>query len=86
MARLQEGRPPVSCYDGGMSDDLKTVRILYTNYKGEKGWRSIVPGQIRFGSTEHHPREQWLMDAHDVAKNAPRTFALRDIHEWKTAD
>jgi predicted DNA-binding transcriptional regulator YafY len=60
----------------------QAIRIHYTNYKGVKAWRAIVPGQIRFGATEHHPQEQWLMDAHDVEKDAQRTFAMRDIHEW----
>jgi hypothetical protein len=62
---------------------VKEVRILYTNYKGVTAWRSIVPGALRFAATEYHPQEQWLMDAQDVEKNALRSFAMKDIKEWK---
>jgi predicted DNA-binding transcriptional regulator YafY len=65
---------------------LKQVRILYTNYKGMTAWRSIVPGALRFAATEHHPEEQWIMDAHDLEKDALRSFAMRDIKEWKTQE
>ena len=68
-----------------MIEKEQIVRILYTNYKGVKAWRSIVPGQLRFAATEHHTEPQWILDAHDVEKNAQRSFAMRDIHEWKTA-
>ena len=66
-------------------NDPKHVSIHYTNYKHETAWRTIVPGLIRFGATEHHPEPQWLLEAQDVAKDAQRTFAMRDIHEWKPA-
>lgn len=64
------------------------ARILYTNYRGEKAWRTIEPIDsvgfiIRVGSTEHHPTRQLLMDAYDVDKNAVRTFAAGDIEEWE---
>ena len=64
-------------------DEKIKVRILYTNYKGVTAWRVIVPGQIRFGATEHHGEEQWLLEAHDVEKDAPRTFAMKDIQKWE---
>ncbi len=44
------------------------MRILYTNYRGETGYRDIVPQEIWFGATQWHPEEQWLLDAHDVEK------------------
>lgn len=61
----------------------KTVKILYTNYRGEKGYREIVPEKIWFGSTEWHKEEQWLLDALDIKKGALRNFAMKDIHEWQ---
>ena len=66
-----------------MSEDQKRIQIHYKNYKGEIAWRNILPGQIRFASTEHHIEEQWLMDAQDIDKGAQRSFALKDILEWK---
>jgi predicted DNA-binding transcriptional regulator YafY len=65
------------------------VRIDYTNHAGVRSIREIVPltqGAFRFGSTEWHPEEQWLLDAYDVAKDDMRTFAVKDIHAWAPKD
>jgi hypothetical protein len=64
----------------------KKVRILYTNYRGETAYRTIIPENIVFESTEWHPTEQWILNAFDVEKNAKRGFALADIKEWHTID
>lgn len=61
------------------------VMIDYTNHAGVRSIREIVPliqNALRFGSTEWHHEEQWLLDAHDVAKDDMRTFAVKDIHAW----
>ena len=63
-------------------DPGRAVRIDYTNWRGERSSRVIIPVTHRWGSNEWHPDEQWLLDAHDVAKNAERTFACKDIHSW----
>ena len=63
--------------------DQKTITILYTNYKGQTDCRDIIPERIWFGSTEWHPEEQWLLDAHDLGKDALRNFAMKDVKEWK---
>lgn len=69
-----------------MGNELnKSVTIFYTNYRGETGYRNIVPQKIWFGSTEWHKEEQWLLDAYDVEKAAIRNFAMKDIGEWKPA-
>lgn len=60
----------------------KSVRIVYTNYRGETAIRSIVPDRIHFASTEWHPDPQWLLDAFDLEKNAIRSFAMKDIRAW----
>ena len=59
------------------------VTIDYTNYRGERGLRRIIPDQISFGSNEWHPEPQWLMLAYDCEKKAERLFAVRDIHSWQ---
>ena len=43
--------------DWNMSD-IKAVKILYTNYRGETSYREILPEKIWFGSTEWHPEAQ----------------------------
>lgn len=63
-------------------ESKKVVKILYTNWRGETGWREIAPESIRFGSTEWHPEEQWLLRAFDTEKKAYREFALKDIQKW----
>ncbi len=59
-----------------------TVRMIYTNYRGETSERRITPKHIIFGNTEYHPEPQWLLVAFDHDKNAERTFALKDIKKW----
>ena len=62
---------------------MNQVIILYTNYRGETAYRTIVPETIWFGGTSWHPEKQWLLDALDVEKNEKRSFAMKDILEWK---
>lgn len=59
------------------------VSIDYTNWKGNRAVRRILPRWITFGTTEHHPGPpQWFIIARDLEKNEDRTFALKDIHSW----
>ncbi len=60
-----------------------TVWIKYTNYKGERAWRRVLPREIKFGCNEWHKESQWLMFAIDLEKDAVRTFAMKDVHEWR---
>jgi predicted DNA-binding transcriptional regulator YafY len=69
---------------GAQVDTATTIEILYTNYRGETSRRRIVPASLRFGSTEFHPEPQWLLEAFDVERAADRTFAMRDVQEWKS--
>lgn len=61
---------------------MKEVTILYTNWRGEKSLRTIIPEKIYFGSTEWHPEEQWLLRALDIDKQESRDFAFKDIESW----
>jgi predicted DNA-binding transcriptional regulator YafY len=65
------------------------VMIDYTNHAGVRAIREIVPliqNAMRFGSTEWHIEEQWLLDAYDVKKDDMRTFAMAQIHRWWTPE
>lgn len=64
-------------YTGTMS-----VRILYTNWRGEKRWRHIRPLRTRFGATDWHPEPQELLDAIDLERGVERTFAISGIERW----
>lgn len=63
-------------------DKNKIITIDYTNYRGERGKRSIIPQKIFFDSNEWHREKQWLLEAHDVEKNQIRFFSIKDIHQW----
>lgn len=58
------------------------VTIDYTNHRGERGMRRIVPINVYFSCNKWHPEEQWLLAAWDLDKNADRIFAMRTIHSW----
>ena len=65
-------------------DPRNAVVIRYTNYRGETADRRIIPIGIRFGSCEWHPEEQWLLDAFDLDRGADRSFALKDVLQWRS--
>lgn len=57
------------------------VMVLdYTNHRGERSRRRVVPQRLWFGATSWHPVDQWLLEAFDLAKGAQRDFALDQIH------
>ena len=63
--------------------DARPVTIDYTNHRGERGPRTIVPVRLRYGTEPPwHPEPQWLLEADDVEKGERRTFAIRNIHRW----
>jgi hypothetical protein len=62
------------------------VIIDYTNWRGERSIRRIVPIHMFWGSNEWHPEPQWLLDADDGDKGEPRIVAMKDIHSWKPGE
>lgn len=58
------------------------VVFTYKNYKGEVATRTVIPSRTYFGSTSFHPEPQWLLEAWDLDKDEPRTFAHKDISGW----
>lgn len=58
------------------------VTIDYTNYKGERKLRHVVPRYISWARGGYHP-DQWVMEAWDIDKRAYRSFAMKDIHSWE---
>lgn len=68
-----------------MGSMKQAVEIDYTNWRGERAMRRIVPLDISWDGNEWHPKTQWLLSALDVDKQQIRTFAMSGIHSWKTA-
>ncbi len=60
----------------------KTIRVEYTNWRNETAVRTIVPISLRWGSTEWHTEEQWLLKVWDVERKDYREYALRDIKKF----
>jgi predicted DNA-binding transcriptional regulator YafY len=64
--------------------ETDVVVIDYTNWKGVRSFRRIVPKPhgMEFRSSSFHIEKQWLIEAFDLDKREYRTFALKDIHSW----
>jgi hypothetical protein len=62
--------------------EIRAVRLLYRNHRGEIAIRRVVPKAFRFGGTEWHPEPQWLLEVFDVDKGKVRTLATRDVLNW----
>lgn len=64
---------------------MKHLQIDYTNWRGERSQRKVVPTAIVWASNEWHKEPQWLMVAYDVEKKATRQFAMNCIHSMESA-
>ncbi len=73
----------VSSILGNKNIEEIAIKVVYKNWRGEIGLRRIIPLDIFYGSNEFHKEQQWLMRVWDVDKKDYRTYALRDIQEWK---
>lgn len=61
----------------------RIVEIDYTNWRGHRRVRQIVPVAVTFDSNDYHPEPQWLLLAYDGAdKSVVKTFAMSRIHSW----
>lgn len=61
----------------------QAIQVRYKNWQGETAIRNIIPtGKLRWGSTEWHPKEQWLLEVWDIDRKAYREYALCDIVEF----
>lgn len=61
---------------------IGTTRVVsfdYTNYRGEKSRRNVSPVSMRFGSSEYHKEDQFLLLAFDRDKGEFREFAIKDM-------
>ena len=63
----------------------RSVVIDYTNWKGNRATRKVIPDEVYFGESEYHDGRQWLLKAFDLNKREWRTFTMKDIHSWRPA-
>jgi predicted DNA-binding transcriptional regulator YafY len=63
------------------------IEIDYTNHKGKRGVRRILdPHMVYLPKSIYYPGVFYLIEAHDIGKNAPRTFNPANIHSWREVD
>ena len=65
-------------------DDLKSQNpfvFSYTNWRGKRSTRRVIPRSVWYGASEYHSGQQWFMRAYDIEKQSVRDFALDDISE-----
>ena len=60
------------------------VVIDYTNWRGERKLRRVLPLNFYHGSNEWHKDDQWIMKAHDLDRDEEREFAMSGVHSWMT--
>lgn len=65
--------------------ESRDVIIDYTNHRGERSERRVMPLRWEFQSTEWHATAQWVMWAFDTDKLEMRGFAMCHIHSWRPA-
>ena len=58
------------------------VEIDYTNHRGERAKRQIIPARMVWTTSDYHEGEQWFCIAWDVEKKDDRFFAMTGIHSW----
>lgn len=68
-----------------MGSMMQVVEIDYTNWRGERSIRKIVPMRIAWENSEWHPETQWILEAIDIEKQENRSFAFASIHSWTPA-
>lgn len=68
-----------------LNDLSRRVVIDYTNWRGERALRPILPIAIAWGATEWHPKPQWLLWARDASNGKLRGFAMASIHSLTPA-
>jgi predicted DNA-binding transcriptional regulator YafY len=65
-------------------ENEKRVVIDYTNWKGSRRQRIVIPSCIFLGANEYHKDVQWLLLAKDTEDEKEKTFAMNNVHRWET--
>jgi hypothetical protein len=67
-----------------MTEVYKMAIVDYTNYRGDRSERRVIPKRIEFTTSAYHGNvAQWFLIVHDVGKNAERQLAMSGIHSWR---
>lgn len=66
-------------------DDSQAVRFEYSNHRGERGQRHVVPLRIWYGTDQWHPEPGWRLQGFDLDRQAERSFNVAFIVGWEPA-
>jgi len=86
VGRTWHGLPTSKELRMSKDENQRTVTIDYTNYRGERATRRIVPVRMDWGKNQYHTKPCWMITALDCDKDEIRTFAIKDIHSWVEGD
>lgn len=60
----------------------RSIKVQYTNWRGETTMRTIVPIELYWGKTKWHNEAQWLLKVWDIDRNDYREYAFKDIKKF----
>lgn len=63
-------------------NQAQAIKIDYTNHRGERRVRNIIPIKIRFTATPEHKDAQWILDGFDLDKKSFRSYSFSGIHSF----
>ena len=63
--------------------NIAKVEIDYTNWRGERRKRILLPMTLMWGVSQYHKGDQWLLLAMDCEDGRTKEFAMNQVHEWK---
>lgn len=59
------------------------VVVDYTNWRGDRRSRRILPEEIAWDTTEWHGEAQWILWAVDQEDGIRKAFAMAGLHSWQ---
>lgn len=54
--------------------------IDYTNHRGERSTRKVIPRAVVWRLSPWHSEAQWILEVFDLDKQQYRDFAMVNIH------
>lgn len=66
-----------------MSTPKNIHRLDYLNHRNERSIRHVQPRKIRFGKSDWHQSDQWLLECYDHDREGTRKYALRNVITWQ---
>lgn len=59
-------------------NEVPLMRMMYTNYKGQRELRTVIPERIVYSEADEWHPAGWRLEAYCLDRKAPRAFFLAD--------